>query len=242
MHIYIFDSFLKQGKYSKIIAKIETRLTDLGLNGKNCYISPLKSLKSIVNEELRGKIKTIVAVGNDRTLNQLVNAVAGAIADPAVVVGYIPVAAENPIADLLGIKDEDHACNILSARLIEKISLGRVNDQYFILKAIIPTKGTTVEFNGQYTIEIPKSGQIEIVNLERKTAKKGLLKTYITTKEGMIVKKEKGNSHIPAKNILVNNTEEKYFIIDGFGHVDTPAELSKEEDVLSIIAGKNREF
>ena len=34
MHVYIYDSFLNHKKFEKIIARIETRVTDLGLNGK----------------------------------------------------------------------------------------------------------------------------------------------------------------------------------------------------------------
>lgn len=239
MHIYIFDSFLKQNKYSKIIAKIETRLTDLGLNGKNCYVGPLKSLRSIVNEELRREPKTMIAVGNDNTFNQLINT----IVYENITIGFIPVGTNSIIADCLGIEDEDQACNVLSARLIERVSLGRINDFYFILKAIIPTKGTVMEFNGQYTIEIPKPGYVEIVNLEQdKQVKKEILKTYITTSEGKIVKKDLKDSYIPARRILVNNLKNNFFTIDNAQQVDTPAELSKEEDMLSVIAGKGRKF
>ncbi len=34
MHVYVYDSFLNQKKYDRILARLETRITDLGLNGK----------------------------------------------------------------------------------------------------------------------------------------------------------------------------------------------------------------
>jgi len=148
MHIYIFDQYLNQKKYERIVAKIETRLTDLGLNGKNCHVGPLKSLRSIVVEELRNTPKTIVAVGNNGTLNQVINS----IGESDAVVGIIPVGGNNSIAESFGIKDEDQACNVLSARLMEKIDLGKINNQYFLSNARISNKETILEIKGKYTV------------------------------------------------------------------------------------------
>ena len=44
MYYYLYDSRLNDKKYNNVIAKIETRLTDLGINGKINRLSFLKNI------------------------------------------------------------------------------------------------------------------------------------------------------------------------------------------------------
>jgi len=244
MHIYIFDYFLKQKKYEKIVAKIETRLTDLGLNGKNCHVGPLKSLTSIVRDELKNNPKTVVAIGNNSTLNQLINSLEGL----PVPIGIIPVGANNEISRSFGIKDEDDACNVLSARLIETIDLGVINNQYFISSAKIQNKETVIEINNQYTIEPTGPGNIEIINLNikgknnRSNPRDGLLELYITVSQGGIITKNIDKSLIQSNNIIVNNLIHKDFIIDNSVEIKTPAQIGVAKERLKIIIGRERIF
>ncbi len=244
MHIYIFDYFLNQKKHEKIVAKIETRLTDLGLNGKNCHVGPLKSLTSIVRDELKNNPKTIIAVGNNSTLNQIINATN----DSSIPVGIIPVGSNNSIAKSFGIKDEDDACNILSARLIETIDLGKINDQYFISSAHIQNKETVIEINNQYTIEPTGPGKIEIINLDiNKTSEKsnptdGLLEILISVIQKGLLNKNLDKSFIQTNNIIVNNLIHKNFIIDEAIEIKTPVQIGTARNRLKVIVGKERVF
>jgi hypothetical protein len=49
MHIYIYDSFVNQKKYDSTTAKIETRITDLGLNGKIVRLGIIISVEEVIN-------------------------------------------------------------------------------------------------------------------------------------------------------------------------------------------------
>ncbi len=245
MHIYIFDYFLSQKKYEKIVAKIETRLTDLGLNGKNCHVGPLKSLPSIVKEECKNNPKTIIAVGNNSTLNQVINATD----ENMVPIGIIPIGGNNSIAEACGVRDEDSACNVLSARLIENIDLGIINGNYFISSAKIENKETVIENNGQYTIEPIGPGNIEIINLDIKkqylesSPRDGILELFINVKEKTgIIKNRSNKSFLQINNIITNNLLHKNFIIDNSIEIKTPAQISVAREKLKIIVGKDRIF
>jgi len=246
MHIYIFDYFLNQKKYEATIAKIETRLTDLGLNGKNCHIGPLRSLKSIVKEELRNTPKTIVAVGNNNTLNQLINATLEE--DNNITIGLIPVGDNNSIAGALGIADEDQACNVLAARLIEAVSLGKINDQYFFTSAQITNQETIMEIGGKYTIEPTGPGTINIINLDVSASnpkinpKDALLEVLVSVVKKGVLKNTVDVSFIQTNRIIVNNLIHKNFIIDESIEVRTPAEITVAKEKLKIIVGKERVF
>jgi len=244
MHIYIYDQFLNQRKYDKIVSKIEIRVTDLGLGGKNCHVGPLKSLRSIVKDELRNNPKTFIAVGNNKTLSEIVNA----LGDEDVAVGIIPVGPNNSIASTLGIENEDNACNILSARLIEKIDLGVINENYFISSAIINTQGTIIEVNEQYTMEPIGIGTVEIINLNTQreqsavSPQDGILETFIKITQKKLLSKTSNQSFLRSNRLIINNLNNKNFIIDNSVEIKTPVQVGVIPDRLSIIVGKERKF
>lgn len=246
MHIYIYDHFLKQNKLEKIVSKIETRITDLGLNGKNCYVGPLKSLKSIVTDELRNKPKTIIAVGDNETLNHIINS----LGEADITVGIIPVGPNNSIAKALGIPNEDTACNVISARLIEVIDLGIINNTYFISSAIISTQGTIIEVNEQYTVEPVGIGNVEIINLNTYhkdsiiNPQDAKIETFIDIKQKGLLSKPRSSrtSFIRSNNLIINNLNKHDFIVDNALEIKAPAHLTVAPAALSIIVGKERSF
>ena len=119
MYLYLYDSFLNNKKYSGLLAKIETRLTDLGIGGKIFRLSPLRNVTELMNDEVKSGIKTVVVVGNDKTTSTIINLAA----QLSVTLGIIPVGPDNKIAQILGINSPEEACNILAARKIEKVDL-----------------------------------------------------------------------------------------------------------------------
>ena len=124
MNIFIYDSFLNQKKYDRLLARVETRITDLGLNGKISRLSPTRNVSETITNELKRGAKTIIAVGNNKTINQIINSLAGSQAP----LGIIPIGEDNnDIAKSLGIESIEAACDILSARLLVKIDLGLAN-------------------------------------------------------------------------------------------------------------------
>ena len=124
MYYYIYDQFLNHKKYDKILAQIESKITDLGIKDQIIKMSILKSVNELVADALRKGAQTIVVAGNDKTINQIVNLVAG----QNIILGIIPIETSshksistNSIANFLGIHDPLKACEIISARKIETI-------------------------------------------------------------------------------------------------------------------------
>lgn len=73
--------------------------------------------------------KTIVAVGGDSTINEVMNVIIG---NDSVALGIIPTSSTNNLAYALGIKDWFSATGILASRKIEKVDLGKIGDRYFV--------------------------------------------------------------------------------------------------------------
>ncbi|MCK4554657.1 hypothetical protein KAU19_06910 [Candidatus Parcubacteria bacterium] len=249
MHIYIYDSFVNQKKYNKILARIETRITDLGLNGKISRLGLMKNIPDLVENELKRGAKTIIAVGNDKTVNQVINSLAGG----QIPLGIIPVGKDNNlIATALGIEPEEAACDILSARRIINLDLGKANNQYFLTNAVIDNQNTIIEMDKDYSIEIMEQGRVNIINLAArdmdlpKNAKfnpqDGVLELFISTKQSKyFLKKIIGQSIFPFKKLTIIN-KRKPVILDGVIRIPAPVEISVAGQMLNVIVGKERGF
>lgn len=244
MHVYIYDEYLNKPKYNRAINRLEIRLTDLGLNGKIIRLGGIKNIKGTIQNEIKLGAKTIIAVGNNQTINKII----GAVIDTEIysdfqkktLLGLIPIGSDNSIATSFGINNIDEACNILLARRVEKIDLGRIGNYYFLNQASIQSLGTILYID-DYSLEITEKGQVRIINLlsdQRETIKSnphdGKLDVFIRTRK-------LDESLISVKKIKVSNPQEK-LIIDDVIEIETPVEIGIMRDKVNVIVGKGRLF
>jgi hypothetical protein len=258
MHIYIYDTYVNQSKYDRVLARIETRITDLGLNGKIVRIGVMNSAEEAIKNELRKSAKTIIAVGNNATFNTALNTIAKFgfrnNLGKTVPLGFIPVDKhDNEIADLLGIGMEEAACDILSARRITGLDLGLAGDRHFLTQAMIPAEGTTVEIDQNYSIEITQSGMIGIANLPfenilpegaKSSAIDGAMELCIISKQSkkfipIVGKTSQSVFSFKTLNIFNKKTP---ITVDGAIQIKTPVSIKMATEKLGVIVGKNRMF
>lgn len=244
MHVYVYDDYLNKGKYNRVINRIEIRLTDLGLNGKIIRLSGIKNIKATIQAEIRLGAKTIVAVGNNQTINKILGAL---INDDLYgdfqkkpLLGIIPIGEDNSIATSFGIKNPEEACNILLARRVKKIDLGLAGNHYFLNEASIQSQGTALKIKN-YSLETAEKGEINIINLQKDQEEKvksdphdGLLDIVIKTKK-------KDKTYFNSSSFEILNPQEK-LIADGLVEIDTPVKIGVLKDCLNIIVGKDRLF
>lgn len=263
MYYYIYDQFLSHKKYDKTVAQIESKITDLGIKDRIIKMSILKSVKELVTDALRKGASTIVAVGNDQTVNQVVNLI---VAEP-VVFGIIPVGNNNSIAKFIGINDPLTACEIISARKVETINLGEVNNDYFINSIKVHDYKLILECNDKFRITTlsaenlisiynfspaietnlkpkkffnPQDNFLEVV-VEPKDEK--TLNTFFNS----LFKKEKNKlpeSIFRVKKITIKSTGQKSgsVMVDNFKVLKTPLNVRVSDKKLKIIVGKDRRF
>ena len=249
MNIFVYDSFLNQKKYDRLLARLETRITDLGLNGKISRLSPTRNVSETINSELKRGAKTIVAVGNNKTINQVINSLAGS----QVPLGIIPISEDNnDIAKSLGIESIETACDILSARLIVKVDLGLANQTHFLSNISINNQGTVIDMNKNYTIETKEKGMIYVFNLLGEQIKSpavvkfvpddGLLELVVNTYSNKkLFTKQNHQSIFKIKKITIHNLKSQ-LTLDGSITLTAPAEITIIKKQLNIIVGKNRNF
>ncbi|MBI2459514.1 MAG: hypothetical protein HYV53_03105 [Parcubacteria group bacterium] len=249
MNIFIYDSFLNQKKYDRLLARLETRITDLGLNGRISRLSPTRNVQETINNELKRGASAIIAVGNNKTINQTINSLAGS----QVPLGIIPIGQDNnDIAASLGIESMEAACDVLAARLLAKLDLGLANQTYFLSNVRVNNQGTVIDMNKNYTIETAEKGLIYIFNLIGQQVKPppqvkfipddGFLELVINTYGNKkFFAKQEHQSIFKIKKITIHNLKHQ-LILDGSISLNAPAEITVIKKHLNIIVGKNRNF
>lgn len=162
MYTYIYDSFVTGKKHERLLARIETRLTDLGISGRIERLTMFKNIREIAVDAGGRGCETMVAVGNDETVGRLIDAVG----DFDMAFGIIPIGdGPHVIAEMLGIVPGVEACNILSRRVLQTIDLGKVNDHYFLSSVRIPRTRAAISCNGQYEVIPTEDNEIQVCNL-----------------------------------------------------------------------------
>lgn len=250
MYCYIYDSFLNEKKYDKILAKIENRLANLEINGRIVKISKLKSIEENVLNEIRQGAETIVVVGDDATIFRILNIVA----DCGITLGIIPVGEILNVSNLLGIPAGECACDILSSRKIEILDLGKVNNNYFISNLDFGNSNEIeITCDKKYTVTPIKNTRIKICNLDTLELcgyKKnfdpcdGLLELVCYQKSLMITNLFKipdEMSVFPIEHATVSGINSEASVrIDNEVIINTPLEISVIPSKLRVIAGKER--
>ncbi len=239
MNVFIYDSFLD--KYKKKLRKVENILNELKLQGKIIYLKEVKNLKNTLKNELNSGAKTIITVGNNKTLNDVVNILANISEN--VPTAIIPIGPNNSIAHSLGVLNEKEACYILSSRRVEVVNLAQANNVLFIKNCFIKSKGSTVYIDDSYQLSSEKRGGCFVYNIPPKeqlfnniklNPKDNLLALYIKTRS-------KGETHLLAEKIEIKNQEESA-ILDDVVTIKTPIDLSSSDKKISLIVGKERSF
>lgn len=246
MYYYLYDSKLNDKKYNNTIARIETRLTDLGINGKINRLSFLKNINQVLTEEIKKGVKTIIIVGDDKTVGQVINL----IVDFNVTIGIIPIGPNNNIAKLLGIPLEDAACDIISSRIIKKLDLGKINNYYFLTSLEIGGKNITLECDQNYFINLQENNNIiYISNLNNyynttSDPTDSKLDIFIESVQRKIFRKNQATlSYFKNKDIRITGDKTiPIFLSDEKKIIKTPADVTVEPKKIKIIVGKKRYF
>lgn len=133
MYYYIINPASGGGKINKVQDKLKERLKELGIAGDFAKSTGPGDIARLTKMAIDRGYKTIVSVGGDGTINEIINA----IGDAPVALGIIPMGSSNELANMLGITEWQMACNILAARKVEAVDLGRINDKLFVTAASI---------------------------------------------------------------------------------------------------------
>lgn len=258
MYYYLYDTFLAEKKYERVLAGIETRLTDLGISGKIGRLTPFTNARGLIRDEAKRGAQTVVVVGNDETVAKVVEG----LGDAHITLGIIPVGTPSVIAASLGIPDGVEACDVLSKRVTQKIDLGSVNGHFFLSHVRIPSGNILIEGDGKYRISTLAADSDFIVSNLRSDGSPapdgaggyaagdpmdGWLDALITPKQGGVLsglfrKRDGRGSVIPLRKLSVTSEEPIAITADGREYTNTAVSIEIVPDRLKVITGRERAF
>jgi len=129
MYYYVVNPAAGRGQIRNLQTKIRSRLDELGIRGEWAKTTgPGEATRMTKAAVASGNYSTIVAVGGDDTVNEVINAVD----QPNVAVGVIPLGNTNRLATQLGIVTWPQACEALAARRLTSYSLIAAGQKYFL--------------------------------------------------------------------------------------------------------------
>lgn len=160
MYVYLYDNFLRDRKYDATVKAMETRLTDFGIAGKIIRLQGFFNPEAIIEEERKRGAAAFVIVGNDTTFGSVLSRAAGSEA----LFGFLPVGANNSIAQVLGIPVGEDACEVLSRRRKLALDVGWISNRnrYFVSQLHIPPADITIEYDERFRVS-SRNRRMELV-------------------------------------------------------------------------------
>ena len=139
MYYYVLEQ-VHSSADRKLHERIKFILGGLGIAGDFCTASPARSAEELVDMGLRRGISTVVAVGSERHINHIVNALKtierGLRRD--IVLGVIPTDKESTLRERLRLASVEEACEALKYRRFTSVDVGYVEGaSYFLTSAEI---------------------------------------------------------------------------------------------------------
>ena len=130
MYFCLFDSYTYQPKYAREAELVSLRLADLGIVDEKARASALRPIEILIKEILfRRNCENLIAVGNDRTANLVINEIIRSRRN--ITFGFIPIGPSR-IGEICGIPEGAEACKVIAARRIKTIDLGRLDHMFFM--------------------------------------------------------------------------------------------------------------
>ncbi len=242
MYLYIYDECVQDKKHLRDIALVENRLTDLGIAGKIIRMALFRQAGEQVRDEARRGASTVVVVGNDKTLCQILDAAV----DVDLPLGIIPIGPGNRFSQLLGIPASVAACDVLSARMIERIDTGLINGKRFIGEVRVQHPEATLTCGGTYRVSPESGGQIDIRNLggeEVADPQDGFLEARIeVSKRRGVFGKQLHATKIPLRFASIDAPTNMNAYCDGQLVQGQHFAISIEPLKLKVITGRERMF
>lgn len=246
MNLFIYDEYVNTNRYKKTLNKLETRLTDLSLNGKIIRLNNIRNVQSLIHQEIRAGIKNLCIVGNNESIVKIVSPLLSdnlpTILKNNLVLSIIPIGkAKQSIAHSMGITDPQEACNIILARLIKKLDLGLVNGFLFINKLEIFNSNIDLNLFTDYIFSVIQKSDIKIYNvLDDVNLKKSSNILADDDCLDLIINKKNDITYINFKKAKIKGASEA--LLDNCLSVKNPNLVELSSFKPKFIVGKNRSF
>lgn len=226
--------------------KIKDILGNLGIAGETVSPSAARTIEELTHLGIVKGYSTIVAVGQESLINKVITVLVTQKEIKDVVLGIIPTDFNSQIAQRIGVKDLNSACNVLKQRKLEIIDLCLLEpNKFFLTDATIETF-----FNQEVYFAVDNYKGKALTN--KILIKSGLeVFFYDKTLQGSPVssfsrwlfgKKEKDiySSYFHTKKIRIESNNTLSLKVSGETIAKTPLVVSNRSRALKIIVARDK--
>lgn len=233
---------------------MEINLTDYGIAGKILRLNNFIDAKPVIDDEIKRGAKTVVIVGNDKTLGNVLSR--GATCDCTF--GFLPIGPGNTIAEVLGIPVGVEACEVLSRRRKERLDVGYVNNRFFVSQLYVHPAKVEVIYDERFRVTANDKMEVVVCNLQPFFWKKdkrshetyvvhpqdGKLEAFLRplTKKGWWGYTYEEPSVFPFEEMQIS--ADHPFVVEADGKVtkELRLQIKLAKDKIEMIVGRNRQF
>ncbi len=250
---YLYDGILAQGTGPKTVARIETEVARLGIQGP-VLRDGFHELAAELKDVLKQGVKNLIFVGSEAWFLRWIPWIAE---HPGLSVGYLP-AEPSVLGRALGIPAGAAGVGVLAARVIRVLDLGSANGKPFLLEAVAPKTSARLELEGSYAVRARTPSPLSVQNaaLNPKTGEllsspqdEHLEAVLQTTHErpglfGLWKKSEMEETRIVFTSATVRDEEEQgvAFVVDGQPLKAREVVFRVLPKAVSFIVGPDRLF
>ncbi len=245
MYYFLFDQ-ISSSKQRADFEKIKDIAREYQILSASAHVSPARSADELVQDALSKNYTTIVAVGEDTLINDVVTAIIRLQERENIVLGIISTDPESLLYERWGFKTFEEALETLRYRKLERFTIGMIEPNHYFLSSARIECGKPTRF----VIEIDKFkaeavlDRLEISNnlyilLERYGRERSILKSTINWLSG----KNTGfadRSVFRGKIIKIDSREKVSVLIGKREVAKTPINVFRKINALNIITKRDR--
>jgi diacylglycerol kinase family enzyme len=149
MYFYIYDQFLDDRKWHETLSQMEQKLSMLDVKGPVHKIHSFTKMGEIVKRALQRGATTIIAVGNDETLLQLINCIPKNVA-----CGFISVEKDSYFSRMLNTNTMEESVEAIAGRKTISVNAGRIDSTLFLQKVELIASDFTAVINDSLILKV----------------------------------------------------------------------------------------
>ena len=247
--VYFYDEFLSLPRYERDLSLLENELAVKGISGAIVRLTIFRDDLSTVKDRVANGAKNLIFVGNDATIEKMMRLVPD---NPDLTLGFLPLVERSAMGRLLGMPSGAPGADVVAARLVETVDLGRVGDRFFLTECVVTAPQAQLEIEGAYRLAPLAGGAIAVRNLGSPTAEgnpladpkdgrlEAVIQAPVTIKNGFWNKQELTETRIPFTFGRILSKKQISVFVDGKEFIGTEFPLGIAPRRLKIITGRNR--
>ena len=129
MYYYLIDPKRYDGRnFESLQTRLLSLIGEYQVSGETARVTSIRRIEDLVATALAHGCKTLVVVGGDQTLVEVIPL----CKNKNITIAFIPLDSQSEVARIIGVDDLDQAVSTVAKRRVVNMDLAKINDRLFI--------------------------------------------------------------------------------------------------------------